>query len=58
MLLKRKFFKATAIAIAAVSVFGSATNTVSAYNGVNEVTQISQELSKSALQNGEYKLKI
>lgn len=57
MLLRRKFCKATAIAIAAISVFGSEVKTVNAYEGANQIAEISQQLSKSVLQNGEYKLK-
>ena len=56
MLLRHKLCKSTAIAIAAISVFGSSISTVNAYQGVEQVTQISQEVSKSTLQNGEYKL--
>ena len=57
MLLRNKLCKTTAIAIAAISLFGGQVNTVNAYQGVNQTTEISQEISKSALQNGEYKLK-
>ena len=57
MLLRRKFCKATAIVIAAISVFGSEVKTVNAYEGANQIAEISQQSSKSKLQNGEYKLK-
>lgn len=57
MLLRNKFCKTTAIAIAAISLFGTQLNTVNAYQGINQITEVSQEISKSALQNGEYKLK-
>jgi len=57
MLLRRKFYKSTAIAIAAISVFGSSVNIASADQGVSQITEISQQISKSTLQNGEYKLK-
>ena len=57
MLLRKKLCKTTAIAIAAISLFGTQINTVNAYQGVDQNTEISQEISKSALQNGEYKLK-
>ena len=55
MLLKRKLCISTAIAIAAVSIFGNGANTAYADGGLTEVTQITQQVSKSSLQNGEYK---